>query len=87
MMGNHSSFDKAIENQERYVNNRMKDADVNKLKNLRTHGMFGDKNPTVKYSDRQIKKYLREEYNYQTPHSVSRYDLMQAGISKSRHYR
>ncbi|WP_115704933.1 hypothetical protein [Legionella sainthelensi] len=56
-MGNKSSFEKSIETQEKYVKKRMKDPDMNHLK----HGFFKDGHE--KYSDRQLKSYLRQEYN------------------------
>ncbi|KTC93945.1 hypothetical protein [Legionella cincinnatiensis] len=70
-MGNTSSFEKSIEKQEAYVNKRMKDPDMSHLK----HGFFRDGHE--KYSNRQVKGYLRQEYhNTRRPDSyVSDHDL------------
>lgn len=70
-MGNTSSFEKSIAKQEEYVKKRMKDPDMNHLK----HGFFRDGHE--KYSERQVKGYLRQEYNHtRKPNSyVSDQDL------------
>ncbi|KTD59104.1 hypothetical protein Lsan_2455 [Legionella santicrucis] len=57
-MGNTSSFEKSIENQEAYVKKRMNDPDMGHLK----HGFFKN-DGHEKYSNRQIKGYLRQEFN------------------------
>ncbi|ARB90869.1 hypothetical protein [Legionella longbeachae] len=57
-MGNTSSFENSIANQESYVNKRMKDPDMQHLK----HGFFRDGHE--KYNNHQIKSYLRQEYNH-----------------------
>ncbi|WP_115708973.1 hypothetical protein [Legionella sainthelensi] len=73
-MGNTSSFEKSIAKQEEYVKKRLKDPDMNRLK----HGFFRDGHE--KYSERQIKGYLRQEYNNtRKPNSyVSDHDLSES---------
>lgn len=55
-MGNSTSFNRRIEQQEEYVRRRMNEPDMSDLK----HRFFKEGYP--KYNDHQIKGYLRQEY-------------------------
>ncbi len=60
-MGNHPSAKRVreIEAQEEYVNQRMKQADIQRLSRMQG-GFFNPKDQ--KYNKRQLKGYLRQEY-------------------------
>lgn len=77
----HSKDDARIEVQERYVTRRMKDGDMIYLKKLRDTFF----NPGAdKYSDNQIKGYLRQEYNH-TRHSDDY--VLDSDLRAARQYR
>ncbi len=59
-MGNSNSRDAAIQAQEVYVKQRMKDPDIQRLSQI-PNCFFHDKKP--KYNKKQVEGYLRQVYN------------------------
>jgi hypothetical protein len=76
-MGNTSSFEKSISSQEKYVKQRKKDPDMQRLK----HRFFRDGHE--KYNNRQIEGYLRQEYHHtRKPDSF----VLESDLHKARGY-
>ncbi len=79
-MGNSpSTRDKQLRAQEEYVNQRMKQSDMQRLSHMRG-GFFRPNDP--KYNDYQLKAYLRQEFNgsRKSDSYVLDYDLHKAGV-------
>ncbi len=84
-MGTWNSKDEAaLRQQEAYVNKRMKDKDIGKLKGM--HGNFWHPHSN-KYNNYQVKGYLRQEYHGTRKHDsyVLDHDLRSAGVHTKRH--
>lgn len=79
-----SAHNDRIRAQEHYVNKRMKDKDIGKLKNMRDTFFHPG---ARKYNDNQLRGYLRQEYHgaRKLDSYVLNQDLRSAGVSGKRH--
>jgi len=76
------SSDTRIKNQEAYVKRRMQDHDIKNLSSMQGSFLHGPK--AKKYNKKQVKGYLRQEYNGTRKSNayVSDYSLKKAGVRK-----